>query len=374
MGLAGYGLGAIGAQGVGGLLADRLGRRNTIAVSMFGGSLLTLSLVWVSGLWAIIGVVILLGFVAELYRPASSALIVDLIPSERRVAAFSTYRLMLNLGFAVRPRPRRRVGDPVLRPVVHRRRHHRRLVRGDRAGGAAARHPDHEARRAASRGHRPDHGARHRIPALPRRGVPDRIGVHAERHHVRAPREGPGLFATDLRLPAGRQRRVGRAVRVARHRMDAASQPHAHGGAGRGVGGAGLRHARGGRGGAGTDPDGDHLDAGRDRGIAGHRGVRGRPSAGPCARSLPGRAGSHVRIRRGRRTVARHQHLPRQPHGAVVGLRPRRPHVGGAGACEPDISRSRSPPSPSFLSFATGVWSNHRHRHGGETCPRPSVH
>jgi MFS family permease len=101
LGLAGYGLGAIGAQGVGGLLADRLGRRNTIAVSMFGGSLLTLSLVWVSGLWAIIGVVILLGFVAELYRPASSALIVDLIPSERRVAAFSTYRLMLNLGFAV---------------------------------------------------------------------------------------------------------------------------------------------------------------------------------------------------------------------------------------------------------------------------------
>ena len=32
LGLAGYGLGAIGAQAVGGLLADRIGRRNTIAL------------------------------------------------------------------------------------------------------------------------------------------------------------------------------------------------------------------------------------------------------------------------------------------------------------------------------------------------------
>src|SRR5207245_2621141 len=101
LGLAGYGLGAVGAQGGGGLLADRLGRRNTIALSMFGGAGLTLSLVWIHGLWGIVGVVALLGFVAELYRPASSALIADLIPPERRVAAFSAYRLMLNVGWAL---------------------------------------------------------------------------------------------------------------------------------------------------------------------------------------------------------------------------------------------------------------------------------
>jgi MFS family permease len=101
LGLAGYGLGAIGAQGAGGLLADRLGRRNTIALSMFGGAAFTLSLVWVDGLWGIVGVIVVLGFVAELYRPASSALIADLVEPSRRVAAFSAYRLMLNLGFAV---------------------------------------------------------------------------------------------------------------------------------------------------------------------------------------------------------------------------------------------------------------------------------
>jgi MFS family permease len=101
LGLAAYGLGAVGAQGGGGVLADRLGRRNTIALSMFGGAGLTLSLVRVHGLGPIVGVVALLGFVAELYRPASSALIADLIPPERRVAAFSAYRLMLNVGWAV---------------------------------------------------------------------------------------------------------------------------------------------------------------------------------------------------------------------------------------------------------------------------------
>ena len=101
LGLAAYGLGAIGAQGIGGLMADRIGRRNTIALSSFGGAALTLSLVWVSGLWDIVGVVALLGFVAELYRPASSALIADLVEPEARVAAFSVYRMALNIGFAV---------------------------------------------------------------------------------------------------------------------------------------------------------------------------------------------------------------------------------------------------------------------------------
>jgi MFS family permease len=100
LGLAGYGLGAIGAQAVGGLLADRIGRRHTIVLSMLGGALLTLSLVWVDGLWPIVLVVLLLGFFGELYRPASSALIADLVPSEARVAAFSVYRMMINIGFA----------------------------------------------------------------------------------------------------------------------------------------------------------------------------------------------------------------------------------------------------------------------------------
>jgi MFS family permease len=100
LGLAGYGLGAIGAQAVGGLLADRIGRRNTIVCSMLGGALFTLSLVWIDELWTIVSVVLLLGFFGELYRPASSALIADLVAPDARVAAFSVYRMMINIGWA----------------------------------------------------------------------------------------------------------------------------------------------------------------------------------------------------------------------------------------------------------------------------------
>jgi len=101
LGLAAYGLGALIAQGAGGLLADRIGRRNAIIVSMLGGGACALSLLIVDGLWPVVGVVGLMGFVGELYRPASSALVADLVPPHARVAAFSAYRMMLNLGWAV---------------------------------------------------------------------------------------------------------------------------------------------------------------------------------------------------------------------------------------------------------------------------------
>ncbi len=100
LGLAAYGLGAIGSQASGGLMADRLGRRTTIAISTGGGGALALSLVWIDQLGAIVLVVLLMGFVGELYRPASSALIADLVPPHARVAAFSAYRMMINLGWA----------------------------------------------------------------------------------------------------------------------------------------------------------------------------------------------------------------------------------------------------------------------------------
>lgn len=101
LGLGAYGVGGFAAQATGGLLADRIGRRNTIVVSMVGGGACALALTSVDGLWPIVAVVTLMGFLGELYRPASSALVGDLVRPEARVAAFSAYRLMLNLGWAV---------------------------------------------------------------------------------------------------------------------------------------------------------------------------------------------------------------------------------------------------------------------------------
>ena len=52
---------------------------------------------------AIIVLTALVGLTGELYRPASSALLADLIPPERRVTAFSAYRMAFNAGWAFGP-------------------------------------------------------------------------------------------------------------------------------------------------------------------------------------------------------------------------------------------------------------------------------
>jgi MFS family permease len=101
--LAAYGAGHLVASSVGGHLTDRIGRRPTIAISMFSSALAVLAL-WQAGqLWLIILLASLTGLAAELYRPASSALLADLTPPEARVTAYSVYRLAINLGFAVGP-------------------------------------------------------------------------------------------------------------------------------------------------------------------------------------------------------------------------------------------------------------------------------
>jgi MFS family permease len=45
----------------------------------------------------------LAGLTSEAYRPASSALLADLVPAGRRVTAFATYRFAINLGFSAGP-------------------------------------------------------------------------------------------------------------------------------------------------------------------------------------------------------------------------------------------------------------------------------
>jgi MFS family permease len=96
-------VGSIGAAAVGGWLADRAGRRTTIALSMFGAAAAMLALSQASTLALILVLVVLVGFAAELYRPASAALLADLVPAGRRVPAFAAYRLAINAGFAAGP-------------------------------------------------------------------------------------------------------------------------------------------------------------------------------------------------------------------------------------------------------------------------------
>src|ERR1041385_29572 len=75
--LAGYGLGHLAASALGGYLSDRIGRRKTIALSMFSSAASMLLLSQADGLVAIVAFTALTGLTAELYRPASSALLAD---------------------------------------------------------------------------------------------------------------------------------------------------------------------------------------------------------------------------------------------------------------------------------------------------------
>ncbi len=98
--LAAFGAGTIPASLVGGWLADTLGRRETIAVSMFSGAATFVALSQARAVALIVALVALAGFTSELYRPASSALIADLTPPGHRVTAYALYRLAFNAGIA----------------------------------------------------------------------------------------------------------------------------------------------------------------------------------------------------------------------------------------------------------------------------------
>jgi MFS family permease len=98
-----YGLGGLFASLLGGHLADKLGRRETIALSMFSGAATMMLLSQAHHLALIIVLTTLTGLASEFYRPASSALLTDLVPPNQRVTAFSTLRMAFNAGFAFGP-------------------------------------------------------------------------------------------------------------------------------------------------------------------------------------------------------------------------------------------------------------------------------
>jgi MFS family permease len=99
--LLAYGGGSLVSIVVGGVLTDRLGRRLTLLLSLLGSGVIAVSLGCVSSIRVFAPLLVLLGFVADLYRPAASAIIGDLLPSAQRATGFAALRTAVNLGFAV---------------------------------------------------------------------------------------------------------------------------------------------------------------------------------------------------------------------------------------------------------------------------------
>jgi MFS family permease len=98
-----YGAGQVVAALVGGVLADRLGRRATMAISLLGGSVLMLVLGLVTEPAAIAAATLAVGFVAELYRPAVSAFVADVVPPQHRLRAYGFLHWAINIGFSIAP-------------------------------------------------------------------------------------------------------------------------------------------------------------------------------------------------------------------------------------------------------------------------------
>jgi MFS family permease len=98
-----YGVGNLIASLLGGHLADTIGRRKTILLSLFSGAGAMLLLSQAHTLPMIIGLAALTGLASEFYRPACSALLTDLVPPDQRVTAFAAYRMSFNAGWAFGP-------------------------------------------------------------------------------------------------------------------------------------------------------------------------------------------------------------------------------------------------------------------------------
>jgi MFS family permease len=88
-----FGLGSVVSILAGGFVTDRFGRRRTLLVSLFGSGVLAVTMGLVSSTAAFAPLLVAFGFIAELYRPASSAMIGDLLPSSDRASGFAGMRM-----------------------------------------------------------------------------------------------------------------------------------------------------------------------------------------------------------------------------------------------------------------------------------------
>ncbi len=98
-----FGAGSFAARLVGGELADRLGRRPVLLISLLVTPVVTVLLGWVRTLAVIAVCTLFLGFFNDLYRPAQSAMLADLVPASARVRAFGYQYWAVNLGFSLAP-------------------------------------------------------------------------------------------------------------------------------------------------------------------------------------------------------------------------------------------------------------------------------
>jgi MFS family permease len=98
-----YSAGSFIAAGVGGWMADRLGRNITMGMSSLGGAAMMMVLSQAAQLPALVITAFFLGLISECGHAAGSALVQDIVPEEQHVLAYSIERFAVNLGWSLGP-------------------------------------------------------------------------------------------------------------------------------------------------------------------------------------------------------------------------------------------------------------------------------
>ncbi len=97
------GLGGFLSQLLGGVYADRIGRRKVMLLALTLSPPFLLALGLVRSYPLILGSAFLFALLGDMYRPAANAAIADIVPPERRAQAYGLMYWAVNLGFAVAP-------------------------------------------------------------------------------------------------------------------------------------------------------------------------------------------------------------------------------------------------------------------------------
>lgn len=101
--LAAYTVSGVPAVILGGMFADKIGRRVVLLTSLSLMSVTMMLYSFATGFVSLLVIVLADSFVGSLYMPAANAMIADVIPSQERPRAFSTLRIAWNTGMVLGP-------------------------------------------------------------------------------------------------------------------------------------------------------------------------------------------------------------------------------------------------------------------------------
>ncbi|MFD7656091.1 MDR family MFS transporter [Actinosynnema sp. NPDC059797] len=99
--LALVGIGQVFSPLIGGVLADRVGRRATLTGGLLATGAAMVAVGYATDVVVLLGLALLLGLVLDLFRPAVQAIVADLVPPDDRPRAYGLLLWAINLGFSI---------------------------------------------------------------------------------------------------------------------------------------------------------------------------------------------------------------------------------------------------------------------------------